>query len=298
MLNLKHCIFDFFKKVKSNNIEIYNEFSLQHEMGIYLRSILPEFKIQFERNVSFFNINSVTIKKEIDIVVYKEDLSEKYAIELKCPNNGQYPEQLYSFTKDIKFMEQLHENGFDKTYCVSFVSSKPFYSGTINEGIYKYYRDEFKVYGNISKPTGAGKETDFIILDGIYDIRWIDFDEKSKFYVVEISDEVCDVERTGKTHYIPKDTATKFPVKAAISRSGNLTTYEIRNYIRGILVETKEKGKSEIVLISGHIHKELNLINCMPPVCDAMYSIKKKKDKIIYAPPKGKSSRLEIKYYL
>jgi hypothetical protein len=78
MLNLKQCTFDFFEKVKSDNIEIYNEFSLQHEMGIYLRSILPKHKIQFERNVSFFNIKSETIKKEIDIVVYNEDFTEKY----------------------------------------------------------------------------------------------------------------------------------------------------------------------------------------------------------------------------
>ena len=35
MLNLNQYIFDFFEKVKSDNIEIYNEFSLQHEMGIY-----------------------------------------------------------------------------------------------------------------------------------------------------------------------------------------------------------------------------------------------------------------------
>lgn len=31
MLNLNQCIFDFFEKVKSDNIEIYNEFSLQHD---------------------------------------------------------------------------------------------------------------------------------------------------------------------------------------------------------------------------------------------------------------------------
>ena len=181
---------------------------------------------------------------------------------------------------------------------MSFVSSKPFYSGTINEGIYKYYRDEFKVYGKISKPTGTGKETDFIILDGIYDIRWIDFDEESKFYVVEISDEISSTEKTKMTYYTPKNTETKFHIKDAISRTGNLTTDEIRNYIRGILREAKTREKDEMVLISGDIHKELKLISRMPSVCDAMYSIMKTKDKIIYAPPKGRGSRLEIKYYL
>ncbi len=44
----------FFTYVEDNKIELYNEFSLQHELGIYLRDKLPEYKIQFERNVSYF----------------------------------------------------------------------------------------------------------------------------------------------------------------------------------------------------------------------------------------------------
>lgn len=100
------------------------------------------------------------------------------------------------------------------------------------------------------------------------------------------------------TYYAPKNTETKFHIKDAISRTGNLTTDEIRNYIRGILREAKTREKDEMVLISGDIHKELKLISRMPSVCDAMYSIMKTKDKIIYAPPKGRGSRLEIKYYL
>lgn len=91
------------------DIDIYNEFSLQHELGIYLRSVLPQYKIQFEQNVSFFTNDIKIIKREIDISIFTQDKREKYAIELKCPLNGQYPEQMYSFTKDIKFMEELIE---------------------------------------------------------------------------------------------------------------------------------------------------------------------------------------------
>lgn len=43
----------------------------------------------------------------MDIVIYNE--SEKYAIELKYPQNGQYPEQMFSCVKDIKFMEELRK---------------------------------------------------------------------------------------------------------------------------------------------------------------------------------------------
>lgn len=120
MLNLSPYIIDFFNYAKTNEIDLYNEFSLQHELGIYLRNVLSEYKVQFERNISFFTTDNNTIKKEIDISIFSEDKDEKYAIELKFPNNGQHPEQMYSFVKDVKFMEEVKERGFTKTAAVVF----------------------------------------------------------------------------------------------------------------------------------------------------------------------------------
>ena len=102
MLDLNRLIAKFFSYTEKESIEIYNEFSFQHELGIFLRKELDSYKIQFERNVSYFSIDSKTIKKEIDISIFNNDKTEKYAIELKHPLNGQYPEQMYSFVKDIK----------------------------------------------------------------------------------------------------------------------------------------------------------------------------------------------------
>ncbi len=145
VLELQSLFLKFFDIVDQQSIEIYNEFSLQHELGIFLREALPMYKVQFERNISFFTNDKSTVKKEIDIVIFSHDRAEKYAIELKCPLNGQYPEQLYSFVKDIKFMEQLKKRGFTKTCCVVLVSDRPFYEGKLNEGIYKYFREEKSV---------------------------------------------------------------------------------------------------------------------------------------------------------
>ncbi|MEG0181147.1 MAG: hypothetical protein RR898_01500 [Clostridium sp.] len=186
MLQIKKLIDDFFVYSKSNNIEIYNEFSFQHELGIFLRKTLQEYKIQFERNISYFTSDDKTIKKEIDIVIFNEDKSEKYAIELKCPLNGQYPEQMYSFVKDIKFMEELKIRGFTKTATVSLVSDRPFYEGRNNEGIYKFFRKEHSVYGKVFKPTGKEKNKDYIDLSGRYDFMWNDLSNMSKYYVIEI----------------------------------------------------------------------------------------------------------------
>jgi hypothetical protein len=186
LLELKGLVLDFFRLAKQQDIEIYNEFSLQHELGIYLRSLLPFHKVQFERNVSYFTSDNKTVKKEIDITIFNEDKSEKYAIELKCPLNGQYPEQMYSFVKDIKFMEQLKERGFTKNCCVTLVSDKPFYQGKGNEGIYKFFREEYSVYGSIFKPTGIGKNEDSITLSGKYDFIWQDLSDDRKYYIIEI----------------------------------------------------------------------------------------------------------------
>lgn len=81
---------------------------MQLELGIFLRTRGERsgYTIQFERNVPLFSITG-TIKHEIDVVIFNLDKTEKFAIELKFPKNDQYPEQMYSFIKDIVFMEQL-----------------------------------------------------------------------------------------------------------------------------------------------------------------------------------------------
>jgi hypothetical protein len=60
---MENLIASFAAKVGSGNIEIYNEFSLQHELGIYLRGSLNNKKVQFERNVSFFGLNKANFVK-------------------------------------------------------------------------------------------------------------------------------------------------------------------------------------------------------------------------------------------
>lgn len=46
LLDLKKLVDDFFLYTQSNNIEIYNEFSLQHEIGVFLREKLKGYRIQ------------------------------------------------------------------------------------------------------------------------------------------------------------------------------------------------------------------------------------------------------------
>lgn len=185
-MNVCQLIKDFLFFADSNNIEIYNEFSLQHELGVFLRTRLKnDYKIQFERNTKYFfgADGNDTIKHEIDIVIFNADMTEKYAIELKHPLNGQYPEQMYSFVKDIKFMEELKDKGFDSTYCFTLVDDINFYSGNNQNGIYSYFRGSNTLRGRINKPTGNKSEV--IELKNNYKIDWQGWNKK-KYYLIEI----------------------------------------------------------------------------------------------------------------
>ena len=104
------------------------------------------------------------------------------AIELKYPLNGQYPEQMYSFIKDIKFMEQLKEAGFDGAYCVTLVQDKNFYSGNKVDGVYSYFRNGNTIHGTIIKPTG--KKDESIDVYGEYQVEWKSINNW-KYYIVD-----------------------------------------------------------------------------------------------------------------
>lgn len=159
------------KQTNGDDILVYNEISLQLELGLYLRQ--KGYTVRFERNIGeYVDKTSNFVKKEIDIVAYKgenELKAEKIAIELKFPRNGQYPEQMFSFIKDIKFMEQVKnavckEGKFTGTYVLTLVDNKNFYlSNRGKNEIYSYFRKngsdiQIPKGKDIIKPTGNKEE--------------------------------------------------------------------------------------------------------------------------------------------
>ena len=77
-----------------------------------------------------------------------------------------------------------------------------------------------------------------------------------------------------------------------------MTTAEIKEDIQQRKIYAKAQGLSYIVLRSGDIHKDLKLKNRMPSVCSAMYQMMMTGDKILHTTPSGRSSTIEIQYYL
>lgn len=171
--------------MSSNEIEIYNEFSLQHELGIFLRNNLIGKKVQFERNVSFFKLPKTDfIKREIDIAIFDKGSEQRIAIELKFPRNGQHPEQMFSFCKDIMFLEQLKLSGFEAAYFLVFADDKNFYEGN-GEGIYGFFRSGRPLNGIVRKPTGT-KDSEVKII-GEYEVVWHKIKDTLKYSIIEIN---------------------------------------------------------------------------------------------------------------
>ncbi len=179
MTTLRSLVDGFLSYVKESRIEIYNEFSLQHELGVFLRTHLPDYQVQFERNVLHFNNKNTFTKREIDIVVFSPDKTDlRIAIELKFPRNGQIPEQMFSFCKDIAFVEELKEAGFKEAGLLIFVDSHLFYEGSKN-GIYAHFRGHKPITGTIAKPTG--KKDKYVSIKGNCRIDWVNLNSEIKY---------------------------------------------------------------------------------------------------------------------
>ncbi len=191
-------ISDFFSYAYSQKIELYNEYSLQHELGIFLRNKCPNYSVQFERNTNFFGINTATVKQEIDIAVF--DKNEKFAIELKFPRNGAYPRRMFQFVEDICFIEQLKNIGFNGGCAVSLVDNMNFCTkqGLKTTGIYGYFRKKKPITGVINNPLQNNGPTQLIV-NGSYKAIWSPTDillrnnvanpitsVSAKYYIIEI----------------------------------------------------------------------------------------------------------------
>ena len=193
VFSIEDLVKKFFNEVKIGNVEIYNEFSLQHEFGIYLRSLLlPDVKIRFERNVRDLNLSeNKFVKKEIDVVILSTDSEEHLcAIELKYPRNGQVPETMFSFCKDIAFLEQLVKSGFHSAYFIAVAEHSHFHSNAgKKDGIYRFFRANESITGKINKPTGGSeiKETTFVTIAGCYQVKWLPIIDDRNYLLIQVA---------------------------------------------------------------------------------------------------------------
>lgn len=196
---IKSTIEEFLKA--NDRRPIYNEFSFQHELGFFLREKITKkdenFKVEFERNVSYFGVNEETCKKEIDIVIYKDKNSKKnrYAIELNYhPIDSGITNRMKDSIKDIWFMEQLLEYNF-KTFVCVIAEDKRFYKDKARKNSHKINQ----YFLNKNPETIEGKidisknDNDLPAeISGSYVIKWNDLKKmptencgERKYYLLE-----------------------------------------------------------------------------------------------------------------
>lgn len=169
--DLERCVDGFFTRIERGLVEMYNESSLQHELGYHLRVYFRDHKVQFERPVGFFGLEpGQTGKKEMDIAIFRPNGTDRHAVEVKYPRNGQYPEQMFAACQDIAFLESLVRNGFVSGLFVMAVDDRLFYEGPHDKAPYSHFRGGREIHGVVRKPTGARDA--FVEIGGSYRVVW------------------------------------------------------------------------------------------------------------------------------
>lgn len=182
---------EFIMHVEKSEIEIYNEFGLQFELAFFLKKELPEYKIQLERNISYFGFKKDDFQKaEIDIVIFKDrkDYKDIYVIELKAiiDQKPVRPVTVFDFVEDLRFLEQLKTRGV-QGYSIFLTNNPGYYKGIDsragklltdfrNKKIEKEYQKHIRTKGKNSR----------IKLENSYSFDWVeiknkhDIDEQNK----------------------------------------------------------------------------------------------------------------------
>ena len=184
-IHFEHILDDFCSQIAKGKIEVYNEFSVQFELAIFLRALIPNYKIQLERNVSYFKLDKQRFeKKEIDIVLFNKTKTRKFAIEIKYPLS-QEPKQMYKFCEDIKFLEQLKESGFTDNFFLAITSNATFWRDDGKIGtIYEKFRKEKALYGVIKNKIGNSKKE--VTLERRHKINWLTINDSTRYFLMRI----------------------------------------------------------------------------------------------------------------
>lgn len=181
----------FFRVSANRGYRFFNEAEMQHELACWLRERLPGYRVYFERPYhSFFRSTYNLVKTEIDLVISSLDHKHHVAIELKCPRNKQTPDTMYEACRDLRFLEELTEIGFQGGIFGMHVNHRTFHqeSRVASTGIYSHFRAGKPLQGTILPPTKHKnpKGPEEITLAGIYNVHWQSFRTDEYYWVQAI----------------------------------------------------------------------------------------------------------------
>ncbi len=177
---------EFARKIAIGEIEIYNEASIQYELAIFLRRNLDDiWKIQLERNIGYFGLDKKQcLKKEMDIVIFTSSKQEKHCIEIKYPTHARHAWKIFNACKDVRFLEQLIGSGFGTSYFVMFADDPRFYNDKGDDSIYRMFRKNKMIKGEVIEPTGYKKQA--LHFSREYNIDWYTVKNNLKYFIIEV----------------------------------------------------------------------------------------------------------------
>lgn len=137
---MNQLINEFIIYLVDNDVELYNEAGLQHELGFFMR-VVKNIPVKFEYSIGCVSgiQSSEYLKKEMDLFFEIDD--QKNCIELKFPANGAYPRRMTQSILDIYFLQQLVNNGFKQGIFFFITHLKNFAKGKSSGRIYQYFRN-------------------------------------------------------------------------------------------------------------------------------------------------------------
>lgn len=191
---IKTVLYDFLDIIKSGEIEIYNEASLQFELAIYLREKLTNSKILLERNISnlglvkYENGKKIIEKSEIDILISDAKKGTHFIIELKAPINQNQvrPVTIFNLIEDIKFLEELQAHAIPGI--ILFITDQLGYmkgNRTTGPLLTDIRKGELSGSYNKHQKIQDGKEP--ITLKNKYNPEWKNLGDKLNYFVLEFN---------------------------------------------------------------------------------------------------------------
>lgn len=101
-----------------------------------------------------------------------------------------------------------------------------------------------------------------------------------------------------KTMAIRRPLPSPLPNNTRGEESNKTGIVTIRKFIQDLFDQHRSNGLHECILTSGEIHRDMGLRSKLPSVCSAMHQLMGEKDEILHTTPSGKSSTIQIRYYL
>jgi hypothetical protein len=195
-MNFPASIESFVEFARRNELEIYNESSLQFELSFYLRETLGKgFKIQLERNISFLNLRTDLVKKVIDIIVFSDTVSlgDIIVVELKAivDQKKARPKSIFDWIEDMKFLEQLKSAGVGNCYSLFVTDNENLLSERTKSNSNTILRllPDFrnrKIYGTYSSHSNPNKKNKTITLNSEYTFQWKKFVNEQRYFLIEV----------------------------------------------------------------------------------------------------------------